>query len=89
MSSILKKYPIVAREGGSHFLVTATMQQTKNDYNGNPQYLVQLWLNKHLWYPKVNGYRYRKTNDYKMTSYNIESTLDDFMNDLQKSIYED
>jgi hypothetical protein len=84
--SIIKNFIINSGTMNHNILVTA--QKTDNDYNGNPQYLVQVWtgIDGHVWYPKLKGYRDRKDNSYKMQSYDIHKTLNHFVNKFENHI---
>ena len=92
--SMMKNFT-VKLQGESDVNVSATIQQTTNDYNGNPCYLVQVWAGgnynqySHIWYPRIKGYRERKDNFYKVSGYDgLEVILDNFMKEFQEAILE-
>lgn len=68
--SIMKRKAIII--GDTPHLVVVTAQRTENDFNGNPQALVQVWTTVnggHVWYPKMKGYRDRNDMSYKVQAW--------------------
>jgi hypothetical protein len=90
--SIIKPYTINSGTMEHRILVTAN--QVDNDYNGNPQYVVQVWVfgqgseTGHIWNPKLKGYRDRKDQSYKIQAYNLKEDLNRFVEEFEKHIQE-
>lgn len=88
MTSAITQHAITV--GETKHLITVTAVPTENDYNGNPQWLVQVWTssnNGHIWYPKVKGYRERKDDTYKVTGYQgIQNIVKDFVTRFELSL---
>jgi hypothetical protein len=88
--SIMKNFTI--NSGTMEHKITVTAQKTANDYSGNPQYLIQVWVRDeenntgHIWYPKLKGFRDRKDDSYKLQSYSINEDLVEFVSKFEKHI---
>jgi hypothetical protein len=64
--------------GTTPHLITVTAVRTENDVNGNPQCLMQVWTtvnSGNVWYPRVKGYRERKDDMYKVSTYSLDQAI--------------
>lgn len=70
--------------------VTITAQRIQNDINGNPRHSLQVWIVRedggNLWSPKVKGYRLTKNECYIIQSYNLDSDVNTFIDEFEKTI---
>lgn len=89
-------YSILVKEtvntGSEHTVpVIVTAIRTKNDVNGNPRYLAQVWVDRsesfgNVWAPNVKGYRRNKDDQYSLQSYDIHSDIFQFLKAFEQSI---
>lgn len=75
--------------------VLVTCIRFSNDINGNPRYKAQVWIvnddleTGNLWTPKVIGFKRLKDDSYMLKSvYNIDESMDNFINTFEVSINE-
>jgi hypothetical protein len=92
MSSAIKEVTLQNKYNERQTFII-TIQQTDNDFNGNPQALCQIWTkrqdggNGNLWYPKIKGFRHRNDRTYKTQVHGgMNNTLDVFIKIFQNSM---
>lgn len=89
--SKLFKYEIRTSESNTVDVIV-TSQRINNDINGNPYYSVQVWVdrgdNGNLWTPKVKGYKTTKHDSYRISSHNIEYSIQCFMNEFENAVFQ-
>lgn len=84
----------IINSGTMHHDVMVTTIKTNHDSNGNPQYLLQVWvlndggMSGHIWYPHIKGFRDRADQCYKLQSYDIDTDIIRFIAQFEKHLQE-